>query len=512
MEHYPDSALITLEGIEEPLKMKKADRAFYALLLTQAHEKNEITHTDDSLIQIAVDYYEDGKDVYREAQSLYYLGCVYADMNNITLSIDALLKAETTLGGKYKNDRLTYLINSNLASQYSSQGFYDKALEVSQKAYVNSIKRNDSTDLFFPLDQIGSTFLLQNENDSAFFYYDQALEIAEIQSDSSWVAYFSSKISRAHFYQKNFNKAYQYITKAINYDTDERSLLVYYCDKGDLFNEMQEQDSARYYLIKSLKSDNINTQFLSTLTLFEIERNAGNYKKAVEYIEIHNILDDSIYAVKKQAEIAKLLNEHAIKIHVKKITFQEKKKTVYIISSCIIVLILLAFTFMIVDKHRKSHIIKLQKQLMRNRTEILKTNQQKENLKTVDNISEKDILRKICIKNIETSGELFKKTIIYKEIHLLDRLNNKEIHLSLKTRSDLRETIYETFPDALLSLIDLYSLNSEDALCCILYSLNLSNCTVAACMGVAEGAIKTRKSRLKNKIDEELYTCLFLNN
>ena len=49
METYPDSALSILESITYPQKMPRADRALYALLLTQARHKNYIALEDDSL-------------------------------------------------------------------------------------------------------------------------------------------------------------------------------------------------------------------------------------------------------------------------------------------------------------------------------------------------------------------------------------------------------------------------------------------------------------------------------
>ena len=41
METYPDSALSILESITYPQKMPRADRALYALLLTQARHKSK---------------------------------------------------------------------------------------------------------------------------------------------------------------------------------------------------------------------------------------------------------------------------------------------------------------------------------------------------------------------------------------------------------------------------------------------------------------------------------------
>ena len=61
MEIYPDSALSILESISSPQKLPCADRALYALLLTQARHKNYIALGDDSLIKTAVEYYGDKK-------------------------------------------------------------------------------------------------------------------------------------------------------------------------------------------------------------------------------------------------------------------------------------------------------------------------------------------------------------------------------------------------------------------------------------------------------------------
>ena len=62
MDVYPDSALLLLEQIPHPEKLRGKQRADYALLLTQAQYRSNIVTTSDSLINIAVGYYQD-KDV-----------------------------------------------------------------------------------------------------------------------------------------------------------------------------------------------------------------------------------------------------------------------------------------------------------------------------------------------------------------------------------------------------------------------------------------------------------------
>lgn len=62
MELFPDSALSLLSQIDCPECLRGQQRADYALLLTQALDKNYLDSLQsDSLIMIAVEYYKRGR-------------------------------------------------------------------------------------------------------------------------------------------------------------------------------------------------------------------------------------------------------------------------------------------------------------------------------------------------------------------------------------------------------------------------------------------------------------------
>ena len=71
MNEHPDSALNLLKGIEQPELQTREHHARYALLYSQALDKNYIDLTSDSLINIAVDYYKDRDDVRAKFLSYY---------------------------------------------------------------------------------------------------------------------------------------------------------------------------------------------------------------------------------------------------------------------------------------------------------------------------------------------------------------------------------------------------------------------------------------------------------
>lgn len=64
-----DSALSLLERMNLAELSSIQSRASYALLLTQAKDQNYVTHTDDSLIRVAVDYYDTSDDITLRAKA-----------------------------------------------------------------------------------------------------------------------------------------------------------------------------------------------------------------------------------------------------------------------------------------------------------------------------------------------------------------------------------------------------------------------------------------------------------
>ena len=89
----PDSALLVLEQIPDSRELRGEERALYALLLTQARYKSCVLLENDSLIQIAVDYYEGGGKQERLAQAYFYWGCVYMENKEFPKAISLYLKS-----------------------------------------------------------------------------------------------------------------------------------------------------------------------------------------------------------------------------------------------------------------------------------------------------------------------------------------------------------------------------------------------------------------------------------
>ena len=117
MNEYPDSALNLLKGIAQPELQTQAHHARYALLYSQALDKNYIDLTSDSLINIAVDYYKDRDDVRAKFFSFYYLGRIYTNANNPTQATLAYMEAEQ-LVDELGDDYATGLLYNQMGTIY----------------------------------------------------------------------------------------------------------------------------------------------------------------------------------------------------------------------------------------------------------------------------------------------------------------------------------------------------------------------------------------------------------
>ncbi|MBD5289305.1 MAG: hypothetical protein HDS26_01305 [Bacteroides sp.] len=76
MDERPDSSLQILDSIDAS-RLRGGDRALYALLLTQARDKNHLDLSNDSIINESVDYYGREGDLRRLGKSIYFRGRMY---------------------------------------------------------------------------------------------------------------------------------------------------------------------------------------------------------------------------------------------------------------------------------------------------------------------------------------------------------------------------------------------------------------------------------------------------
>lgn len=126
MEQHPDSALTILQQINGSTLRGEA-RARYALLLSQAFDKNYIDLTSDSLISIAVDFYANSHDDYRKMLAYHYISVIYLNSKQYEASLRHALKAydiALKLNDMVYQSRLETIIGRLYNASYSFRTAY----------------------------------------------------------------------------------------------------------------------------------------------------------------------------------------------------------------------------------------------------------------------------------------------------------------------------------------------------------------------------------------------------
>lgn len=180
----PDSVLATLQEIDTDELSGDEERARYALLLSMAYDKNYIDQSDDSLITIAKEYYEDTNDVRSKFLSLYYYGRILYNRGDYTKAIVVYTSAERELE-KIEDDYLAGLLYTQFGEIYRQVYDHSKSLSAYQSAYKHYSAAGLEYHKAYALHDMGVAYGNLDEFELAVENFDKALSLAHDYGDKN---------------------------------------------------------------------------------------------------------------------------------------------------------------------------------------------------------------------------------------------------------------------------------------------------------------------------------------
>ena len=500
METCPDSALSILESITCPQKMPRADRALYALLLTQARHKNYIALEDDSLIKTAVDYYGDKKKSLRAAKAHYYWGATYREMGYTSFAVEEYLTAIRLMPVR---DEFLAMIYDNLAECYEKDELFDIAIGAYRQAY--QILRGGSQQIY-PLRGIARMCLLQNKKDSALVYYQQALDCALVEQDSSLIGALYHDLAMAYSEKKDYIQVDKYVSKAIMIQGQDA---VNVClSKAQIMLNLNKLDSASYFYSKNVDQLDIYGKAVYYDGMYQIAKKRGEWKTATKNIDAYKILYDSIQFITDNEELNRLMDKHQLEEHKRLLSEHTKMLIFSLITAFFLLMIICIFCFMWNDRKRKKRFIALQRELTQKRvdTMLLKEEEASESNK-------EDLYKKrseLTEQQIQLCISVLKTTDCYDQLEALEKATPKQLLAMRSLRRDIRSTISSAFVDVMMNLKERYpALTGDDLFYCVLSLLCCSKTVMMELMDATSDALKTRKNRIKNKMDTQIFDRVF---
>lgn len=384
----------------------------------------------------------------------------------------------------YYRKSLSILEHSNqyelIASIYNQLGellwlhnYYDRAISVYEEALKATEQMPDKTLTSKSLRGIGKCYILKNQFDSALHQIEKAYQLIPFIKERNEKACIYNNLSVIYSEQGEVEKAMEWNIKSMKYAEDSVLKFRNYASHSDLCYKTGEYDSARQYAYLGLQSKDIyiRASCIETLYLVAIHTNDPD---SLIYQQKALLLSDSIKNGNKAVEIGdaelKLKQQQIIEA----MNQQPNHWLYWLLGSILFINAILFIYFYFRHKSKE-------------KAEIPVISQPQEES------------QQVLIKKGELYAELFTESLAYQ--NTTHQLSNKK-HLTYNEQTALMEAISNIFSPFIDDLMEYCSLTKEESLLCCLFLLKLTNQQCAACKNVSENAIRTQKSRIKNKMTQ----------
>lgn len=350
MDEHPDSSLQILENIPTAQQFRGLEQADYALLLTQARSRCRITATSDSLIRIAIDFYEHSNNQDRKTLALYYLSDVYTDMGKYVEAIVPLKQAEEALK-EIHHTTLQSLIYSKLGYLNRKSGNY--ALAFSYYAKAMKIDKSNQKIEWLVSDLINILNLpLTKIQDSASVYIKQLEDIvSNARPDLQAKAFNNIGVYYEDIQQKEL--AIEYYQKAIK--TSASTSYRAYSNLARIYEDQGYIARADSLFQSALQTPVWATKANIYESLSKRYFDAGNYLKVIEFLKRYQAATDSFYTLRQAQNIQDLQAKYDNEVLVRSKTETENRLYRIILGGIGLFLCLLAGNYWLYYQ-RKRHL------------------------------------------------------------------------------------------------------------------------------------------------------------
>lgn len=366
----PLEALVLLDSIQNPESMDKDNYMQYITAYVQAKYKAQQEITNDTLIFDAQKYFNSIDNTQEAILANYYSGCVYRDKKMINESLESFLNSSYyTI--KTGNNQMSAKIFDNIGALYFQQGLIDSATVNYQTALNYYQNLDDTISVLRVTNLIGRSFEAINKFDSAYIYFNNALQIAEIQNNNQYKSIILQNIALTYFGMQKYEKAIEYYQLALNIEeiTEKQIsqinlyLLKIYNIKGDL-------NSAKEYASKveesTTKVDYIYTLKEMYSALAEYNKQIGDYKQALYYANLENEINQKILEQERPLSLLAADKSFYLDQKDKQIDQLHKHIFLYLSIATVVCLVLLIFSISIFKIHKRDKKeIKLQEEKYR---------------------------------------------------------------------------------------------------------------------------------------------------
>ena len=310
---HPDSALQLLESVRHPERLKEEDCALHALLLSQARYRCYVPTTSDSLINIALQYYQaHPEDADRLASAWFYKAALSKDMGcPLETYFPAYKEAEALvpqITDKHLVARIYHalgMVNDDIFHNELAKKYYHKALKVNKT--INDIESQCSN-----LTNLVGVYLLIEKKDSAQWCVEQLLDMASEIKDSVRLRDLYHSAGLCEEMLGNLTDAEKYYRNSLQYSRKKHYKTL--SALAGLYVNIKQYDKADSLYHQIPEITDLATRTTICYDLYLMEKDKGNYSQAIKYIDDYVEMSSSYYTENNHQEIMELQHQYDLAV------------------------------------------------------------------------------------------------------------------------------------------------------------------------------------------------------
>lgn len=513
MESQPDSALALLRTMPYPYKLKGKEQADYCLLLTQAEYKNYLPFTSDSLLTIAITYYQSVGDNVSLGKSFYYEGCFYDEQKEYSRAAELYKRAESLL--QQTND------NVMLALLYNAMGHLDRksdlkeeALQQFKKALSYSEQSGEVYHIAMDLQEIAKMYRVLDKPDSAGIYYARIVPYLP-QCEESRMATIFHNIGVYNEDYGSLDLAEKYILKSLELEKDTANRIGSYYALARIYRRqghIATSDSLWRVVLDGMTG--IRKKSGVCRSLFEQSVTEEDYEKAAFYANEGMLYMDSAFRSSTAKDVAEVQAKYDNEVLLRKTAEQQTENMLLWVSILGMLLFGTGTMYLIIYSHKRykrkkecetsSLITKYQEEL--NELEMKCSESEEESEKLALQIREKEGQIEQLMQKKESSPVSEEPSPVVEGLEIDVALKNG-LREGKMLRVDVQQykpfiAYYQKIMPELVQALRVCTLTNYEIVICLLFSIPLSHKQVCEVLCKTPETLSRVKLRLKEKIKD----------
>lgn len=429
----PDSAYAFLNVINQDVFTSNGQRARFARLLTKAQYRNYKTAKNDSLIQIAISYYEKNNMKKELAESYLLRGNIEIE-NKQTHKAMQTLQTASELGEDVGEDFLLGQIYSNLYDLCKSEYNADQ-IPFAEKALEHYKNVGDDLYILDAMNNLGIAYLRVKEFEKSESLLEEVYLKAKDLHDSFSIRKALPTLARLKIRKKDFvcsDSILNLLQKDYSYKL--RPIDIWALAESQLRNGNKSKAIAMMDSV-SFEEKKYNETIEFNFSASDFYRRVGDYKRAWEILWEYEVLDDSIDNERFKETIMSAQRDFLVqKLEVQQM--KEERNRITWIGTIILILLILAFVIYYYRRQNMVHSLEMEK-LMLQITDMEQyasgkeyaINELSRQIQTAMSNSEKmemmvnnlytqkyQQLNSLCVSYFSGQNSIFTKNTIYKEV------------------------------------------------------------------------------------------------